>query len=111
MASIPQAVAQGLTENEHKAWDRLYYLTAIAGYSKQSINLVVSSTPLQMRDLPFGCRTRVQLLDEINTLCRVLEHGLTIGKYPTGAPDQDTEIIEITTDEREFILQEPSCAK
>lgn len=103
--TTPQAVAQGLTDHEHKAWDRLYYLTAIAGYSKQSINLVVSSTPLQMRALPFGCRTRVCIIKEVELLSSVLEQGLREGKYPTGAADIDTEILEITASEREFVEQ------
>ncbi len=103
MATIPQAVAKGLTEREHKAWDRLYYLTAIAGYAKQSINLVVSSTPLQMKSLPPGCLTRTRIVEEVETLCKMFEYNLTTGKYPTGAPDQDTEILEITADERAFI--------
>lgn len=105
MLNKPRAVAEGLTDRETELWDRLYYLTAIAGYAKQAINLVVSSTPMHMRALPAGCGTRVRIMDEVQLLIRMLEAGLTKGKYPTYAADLDTEVIELARDEREFTAQ------
>lgn len=99
---MANAVAKGLTDSETKAWDRLYYLTAIAGYAKQSINLVVSSTPMQLRALPPGSAVRERIMDEVALLTRMLEQGLREGKYPTGASGLDNEVLEIAASERAF---------
>lgn len=99
---MANAVAKGLTESETKAWDRLYYLTAIAGYAKQSINLMVSSTPMQLRALPPGSAVRERIMDEVAVLIKMLEQGLREGKYPTEAADLDGEVLQLTSCELEF---------
>lgn len=99
---MANAVAKGLTDSETKAWDRLYYLTAIAGYAKQSINLVVSSTPMQLRALPPGSAVRERIMDEVVLLTKMLEQGLREGKYPTEATDLDGEVLQLTSCELEF---------